>query len=301
MKSNQLSGIDSSKQSLVSIGLPVYNGAATLDRVLRCLVDQSYPNIEIIISDNASTDETPSICKQYVDKYGSIVYHRQDYNIGGAKNFQFVLNQSNGKYFHWAAADDIKSKDFISECVSLLEGSSSIVAVAPRDQLANFLAYDPLIRCRDFEIRGRLFSRIKTFLKYSFESNGIFYSLMNASVAKKFDFSDFNGLGADWTFIMFIISHGEVLRTKSAYAILGSSGLSNSNQRWSAFRTSLIHWLAPFYSFSIFVFKIIQILPARERLDILRELLNLNVNAAIMQMRFECNLFRVYIKQMYFK
>src|SRR5581483_12411158 len=96
---------------LVSIGLPVYNGKH-LREALNSLQSQTYKNIEIIISDNASTDSTAKICRTYL-RDSRIKYIRQKANIGAAKNFNFVLSKAKGEYFMWAAGDDVWNENYI--------------------------------------------------------------------------------------------------------------------------------------------------------------------------------------------
>jgi glycosyltransferase involved in cell wall biosynthesis len=102
-----------SQKPLVSIGLPVYNGELFLSSALDSLLAQSYKNIEIIISDNKSTDTTKKIILTYHHKDKRIKYYAQKSNTGALKNFNFVLNKAKGKYFFWAAMDDFWDKNFI--------------------------------------------------------------------------------------------------------------------------------------------------------------------------------------------
>ena len=82
---------------MISIGVPVFNGQETLPAALKSIMEQSFGDIEIIISDNASTDGTQKICKDYAKKDNRIIYIRQEKNIGRTKNFEFVFTKSNGK------------------------------------------------------------------------------------------------------------------------------------------------------------------------------------------------------------
>lgn len=97
----------------VSIGMPVYNGEKYIRDALDSLLGQSYKDFELIISDNASTDSTEKICRQYAWKDARVKYFRQPKNLGAAANFRFVLDQANGAYFMWAACDDKWSPDWL--------------------------------------------------------------------------------------------------------------------------------------------------------------------------------------------
>lgn len=111
----------------VSIGLPVYNGANFLEEALNSLIAQTYTDFEIIISDNASTDVTQEICRAFAARDQRIKYHRSEINRGAAWNFNNTFNLSQGKYFKWAAHDDIHHLEFLSKCVDFLDRNESVV------------------------------------------------------------------------------------------------------------------------------------------------------------------------------
>src|SRR4051812_1631337 len=89
----------------VSIGMPVYNGSAFLREAIEALLGQTYADFELIISDNASTDDTATICREYADRDRRIQYHRHDVGLSTTKNFNHVLSLSRGRFFMWAAHD----------------------------------------------------------------------------------------------------------------------------------------------------------------------------------------------------
>lgn len=91
---------------LVSIGMPVYNGERSIREALDSLLAQGYDNFELIISDNASTDATAAICREYLSKDKRISYFRNDCKVGQMANFRLVLDRARGAYFMWAAVDD---------------------------------------------------------------------------------------------------------------------------------------------------------------------------------------------------
>jgi len=119
-------------QPLVSIGLPIFNGAQYIEASLDSILGQSYSNIEIIVCDNASTDSTPEILKKYMSKDARISYIRHEKNYGAAKNYNSTFLNSTGKYFKWAAHDDSLDSDYISRCVREMEEDKDLVLVQPR-------------------------------------------------------------------------------------------------------------------------------------------------------------------------
>lgn len=114
-------------ESLVSIGLPVYNGERSVGRVLDSLLRQDYENIELIISDNASTDKTEEICRSYAAKDPRVRYHRNETNLGQKHNFQYVIKASSGRYFMWAAHDDLWEPGFVSKLMEAFEASDDVL------------------------------------------------------------------------------------------------------------------------------------------------------------------------------
>ena len=114
-------------QPLVSIGVPVYNGEKTIAKALDALIAQDYSNLEIIISDNASTDATQELCRKYTLKDTRVTYKRVKKNHGSGWNFNNVMELSSGKYFMWAAVDDERELSFVSACVEKMEQSPDAV------------------------------------------------------------------------------------------------------------------------------------------------------------------------------
>jgi glycosyltransferase involved in cell wall biosynthesis len=111
----------------VSIGLAVFNGEKYLELAIESILGQTFSDFELIISDNASTDRTDEICKKYAAKDKRIRYSRNDSNIGGAANENQTFRLSQGKYFRWAAHDDICAPTLVEKCVRILDGNEAIV------------------------------------------------------------------------------------------------------------------------------------------------------------------------------
>ena len=111
----------------LSIGLPVFNGEKYVRQAIESLLTQTYENFELIISDNASTDKTSQICREYAKRDSRIDYHRNSKNIGAPRNYNRVFELSSGEYFKWTAYDDVLAKDYLEKCVSVLDNDSSVV------------------------------------------------------------------------------------------------------------------------------------------------------------------------------
>jgi len=111
----------------VSIGVPVYNGERLLRRTLDSLLAQTYPHLEIIISDNASTDGTEAIGREFAERDARVRYVRNETNIGAIPNFLRTLDLATSDYFTWTAADDVRPPEAVAACVRALEASPDAV------------------------------------------------------------------------------------------------------------------------------------------------------------------------------
>ena len=119
----------------VSIGFPVYNGDNFLEESFTSILHQTYEDFELIISDNASTDRTQEICKEYALKDNRIKYFRNNENLGAAWNFNRVFELSSGKYFKWSAHDDICAPEHLFKCVDVLDHDNSVLLAYPKAKI----------------------------------------------------------------------------------------------------------------------------------------------------------------------
>lgn len=117
----------------VSIGVPVYNGERYLQHALDSILAQSFTDFELLISDNASTDGTERICREYAAADSRVHYTRWDVNEGAARNYNRLVEMASGKYFKWAAHDDICAPGLLGQCVAALDSSPpSVVLCYPK-------------------------------------------------------------------------------------------------------------------------------------------------------------------------
>jgi len=117
----------------LSIGMPVYNGEKYLPEALLSILSQDYTDFELIISDNASTDGTAKICRDFAARDARIQYYRNAVNLGAAKNFGRVFELAKGEFFKWAAADDLHYPGVLRRCVEVLSAAPpEVVLVTPR-------------------------------------------------------------------------------------------------------------------------------------------------------------------------
>lgn len=140
--------------SKVTIGLPVYNGAETLDKALRALTAQDYPHLVIQISDNSSTDETPTIIDKWAAFDSRITVYRQPMNIGAAQNFDWVLREASTEWFMFAAHDDEWSPNYISALIACANSVINCQMALPKVIFTFPDDRKPIIRALDESIFG---------------------------------------------------------------------------------------------------------------------------------------------------
>jgi len=142
--SSQLSG----GAARVTVGLPTHNGEAFLETVLEGLVSQDHANLEIVVSDNASTDRTPEIVREFMRRDHRVRLLRSDTLVTAAQNFNRVFRATSGTYFMWAADDDLRDRAYVRRCLSALESDRSAVMAC-----TNFRFIDPAgaILDRDYD------------------------------------------------------------------------------------------------------------------------------------------------------
>lgn len=119
----------------VSIGMPAYNGEKWIGEAIESIAAQTFTDFELIVSDNASTDATEQICREYVKRDSRVRYFRNAKNIGANPNFNRVFQLSSSEYFKWASANDIVEPEMLAKCVEVLDGEPEIVMCYPRTKI----------------------------------------------------------------------------------------------------------------------------------------------------------------------
>jgi glycosyltransferase involved in cell wall biosynthesis len=119
---------------LVSIGVPTCDRSALLRRALSSLVAQDYPNLEIVVSDNASTDDTATVCAEMARQHSMIHYHRAPVRTPVFQNFRNALVRSHGDYFMWASDDDVWEPTFVGTLAAILDSRTDLMLVAAEAQ-----------------------------------------------------------------------------------------------------------------------------------------------------------------------
>lgn len=213
-----MKSIEFVNQPLVSVGMPTYNRPDSLRKALEGIVNQTYKNLEIIVSDNASPDpQVDEILRDFASRDLRVKHTRQSENIGAAANFAYVLLQSTGSLYMWAADDDWRAETFIEELVKQhLENPSASIA------FSNFMAIDEqggrvvsypefLPKIQSLISEYRIVRQLRYFLqKEHFGKANLVYGLMKKSYMESFDRKNFSSYGGDMHFVYFMLGKGDL-------------------------------------------------------------------------------------------
>ena len=112
---------------LVSVGMPVFNGEAFLEEAIRSVLAQTLDDLELILCDNASTDRTAEICRDYEGHEPRVRYFRNPRNLGAAANYNLAFSHARGRYFKWLAHDDRMLPSFLAKTRRILEERADAV------------------------------------------------------------------------------------------------------------------------------------------------------------------------------
>lgn len=135
--------------------MPVYNEMPFLKESLDSILAQTYPNVEILIADNASTDGTSDLCAEYAAKHKNIRHIRHAENIGQSPNFKFLPHHAHGTYFCWAAGHDLWEKTFAEQTVDALEANPDAVLATTRSVYIHPDGSIAREESRYFDLRGK--------------------------------------------------------------------------------------------------------------------------------------------------
>lgn len=194
------------KYPLVTVGVPTYNGGEKIVKALKSILRQDYPNIELIISDNCSSDNTMEVCMDLGQKNQCVRYFRQPRNIGMMPNFEFVLSQASGDFFMWMSDDDSLEPGILKKYVHFLLHHPGYSLVS--GQIKYWIDDRPLFCERDFNFEQR--SGMARLLNFYFKVvyGSIFYGLMQTEIAREIPLR--NRIGDDWHFIASLAYLGKI-------------------------------------------------------------------------------------------
>jgi len=173
---------------LVSVGLPVRDGEITLAQTLDGLLAQTHSHLEIIVSDNCSSDRTAEIANDYAKRFPQIRTVRQETQLSTLENFRAVLNQTRGEYFMWASDDDQRNPEYIAKLLARLrEDDKAILCFGDLAVFSGDVADCRIVRLV-FENAGR--GIVTRLARSAFQSGYHIFGVWRAKPLKEIDFVD---------------------------------------------------------------------------------------------------------------
>lgn len=230
---------DFMKSPTVSIGLPVHNGEPYLRRAIDSLLAQDYADFELIICDNASTDNTAEICESYARGDKRIRYYRNEINIGVNPNHDRVFELARGEYFAWFSDDVEYLPGMLTRSVEVLKGAHrSVVLVYPRcEMIWNGQARAP--EGRSIESKDpRPYKRLQTVVSHVVMVNQLYGLIKREALAK----TQLNGLYAssDYVLLAELAMLGEIwempetLVRRRIDSDRGTAAVCHDSEAWKA-------------------------------------------------------------------
>ncbi len=196
------------KKPPISICMPTFNRARILDETLSHLVDcKSFFDFELVITDNASEDNTPQIIDKYRDQFPSLIYHRQSENIGAILNSASALNLATSELSYLFPDDDRLVPETIQKIIGMFDDSSQLVAV-----YGNHIEFNPYTG-KEFELclrikEEKIFnydSRVDMFEQYS----QVWSPVFKTGISQRFNYFDETTFGL-WQVVENIIKYGSI-------------------------------------------------------------------------------------------
>lgn len=236
----------------VTIGIPTYNRASKLEIALNSVVNQSYEELEILISDNFSNDHTSDLCNSYASRDSRIVYHRQTKNVGPHENFLYLYYKNHSNYFMWLSDDDYIDLHYIEKCMEFYSKNHDYALVAGMARYYSnkkFHKYGRKINVLDKDNEERTISFYRQTL-----DNGVFYGIYNTKMIPKIIFP--SSWAGDQIFIANIAYFGKIKTLDNVFIHRSLDGISNNmKQVIKNLKLPKIQYYLPHYTmiYEIFV------------------------------------------------
>jgi glycosyltransferase involved in cell wall biosynthesis len=195
----------------VSVGMPVYNGSAWVGAAIESVLAQTVADFELVIADNASTDDTETICRGYAERDSRVRYHRNPENIGVANNFNRAFTLSRAPFFKWISCSDLIGAEYLEKALRAYESHPDAILIYTGVRLFD---EDPTrgVECHD-EFDLDIDDPVERFLRYSLgvKLNNIMHGLFRSEALRRTRLYR-NFLAADYNMIAELVLHGRVVQ-----------------------------------------------------------------------------------------
>ena len=211
---------------LVRIGLPTYNRAATLPRAIDSALGQTHRNLELVISDNASDDDTERLCRAYAEADQRVRYVRRPYNLGPTENFNLLFEEcSQAPYALMLADDDWLDLDYLAVCVSELERAPGHVLVAGLGRY--YRSGEQTAEGVEMQVNAEEPSRRVLEYYDQVDDNGTFYGVIRGRALGRVG-PMCNDFGNDWFHVAALAYLGKLRTTRATHVNRELGGTSET-------------------------------------------------------------------------
>ena len=251
------------KTPTLTIGLPVYNGENSVKKSIDSLLCQTFTDFELIISDNASTDSTSDICREYEKKDNRIRHVRHNKTTNHIVNWRFPVEQAKGKYFMWVSDDDYWEKEFVEKNIEILESHPDVVGsisdiklIGPN--IKNYISNSKQIQSKLQIVRsvtGTYEEKVKNILDFNWCLNQ--YSIFRTEEFKKsLVYTDL--ICWDFAVMLNVIEFGELYVLDEALLQRGTEGATSNPSTIDTFKRLKLGWFHvyfPYVTYTIWCLK----------------------------------------------
>ena len=240
----------------VSIGIPVYHGEGYLEETLKSLLNQTYKDYEVIITDNDPGGEAERIAEEYSEKYKFISYIKHPRNTGALQNWNSIVQYASGEYFMYAGAHDLLSENALEKMVDALDRYSSVVlAYAP----TQFISSEGLPFDKNIGLLDTSGARtVHRFIQLMWANQEALYGLMRIDCVRRTRLQkEIVGSGAVWLAEMSIFGEFRLCTDIIRYR-RSNRAIQNREEQRSRYHRTLFskkririlpHWRIPFHYF----------------------------------------------------
>ena len=211
---------------LVSIGIPTYNRAASVEGAIRSALAQDHPALEVVVSDDASTDGTAAAVRALAAADPRVRFIVQPDNLGHARNFQAVLDAAAGEWFMWLSDDDRLDPAYVTRCLAAARDGGHVAAcgLARYDREGEHVVDERPTDLRSRRPGARVvayFARVNM--------NGALFAVARRADLRAIGFPD--RVGGDWRLVAALASRGRICTVRDVHIHRSIAGLSSDAEQ----------------------------------------------------------------------
>lgn len=218
-------------QACVTVLLPTYNRAGSLPRAIESVLGQTRRDFELLISDNASEDDTATVCQRYAERDPRVRYFRQAVNRGPIGNFNWLLSQADTDFALMLADDDWLDANYLERCTAIMEGDPRLSIVTGATRYFEGDAPPDLVLNTTLTDRSGA-RRVLRYLRNSWSSAAFYGVLRTSAVERALPIP--NVMGADWLFVAALAFNGHAATTTETHLNRSRGGASANFDRIAA-------------------------------------------------------------------